>query len=66
MCIRDRPETLTGQTSGAAWTTATYNTINNVNSEFDSNAVLETQADAIIDFTQGNPFGEFGDKGSSI
>ena len=60
------PETLTGQTSGAAWTTATYNTLNNVNSEFDSNATFETQADAIIDFTQGNPFGEFGDKGSSI
>ena len=60
------PETLTGQTSGAAWTTATYNTLNNVNSEFDSNATFETQADAIIEFTQGNPFGEFGDKGSSI
>ena len=60
------PETLTGQTSGAAWTTATYNTLNNVNSEFDINATVETQADAIIDFTQGNPFGEFGDKGSSI
>ena len=60
------PETLTGQTSGAAWTTATYNTINNVNSEFDINATVETQADAVVDFTQGNPFGEFGNKGSSI
>lgn len=60
------PETLTGQTSGAAWTTATYNTINNVNSEFDINATVETQADSIVDFTQGNPFGEFGNKGSSI
>ena len=60
------PEPLTGQSSGAAWTTATYNTLNNVNSEFDANATFETQADGILDFTQGNPFGEFGNKGSSI
>ena len=72
MCIRDRlqiynrtgiftiPETCTGQTSGAAWTTASYNTLNNTNSEFDQNDFFETQADGILDFSQGNPFGEFG------
>ena len=60
------PETLTGQTSGAAWTTATYNTLNNTNSEFDINASIETSADGILDFTQGNPFGEFGNSGGSI
>tara|TARA_B100000927_G_scaffold291413_1_gene293498 strand:- start:6983 stop:7849 length:867 start_codon:yes stop_codon:yes gene_type:complete len=54
------PETITGQTSGAAWTTASYNTLNNTNSEFDANADFETLGDAIIDFSQGNPFGEFG------
>ena len=54
------PETVTGQTSGAAWTTASYNTLNNTNSEFDQNQFFETQADGILDFTQGNPFGEFG------
>ena len=54
------PETVTGQTSGAAWTTASYNTLNNTNSEFDANADFETLGDAIIDFTQGNPFGEIG------
>ena len=54
------PETITGQTSGAAWTTASYNTLNNVSSEYDSNSYFETAADGIIDFTEGNPFGEFG------
>ena len=54
------PETITGQTSGAAWTTASYNTLNNVSSEYDSNSYFETTADGIIDFTEGNPFGEFG------
>ena len=60
------PETLTGNTSSAAWTSATYNTLNNKNDESQSNWAVETQADAIVDFTEGNPFGEFGNKGSSI
>ena len=54
------PATISGQTSGAAWTTASYNTLNNVSSEYDSNSYFETAADGIIDFTEGNPFGEFG------
>ena len=60
------PETLTGNTSSAAWTSATYNTLNNNNDESQSNWAVETQADAIVDFTETNPFGEFGNKGSSI
>ena len=60
------PETLTGNTSSAAWTSATYNTLNNTNDESQANWAVETQADNIIDFTEGNPFGEFGNKGSSI
>ena len=54
------PETVTGQTSGAAHTTASYNTLNNTNSEFDENSFFETQDDSIVDFSQGNPFGEIG------
>ena len=53
------PETVTGQTSGAAWTSASYNTLNNVNSEVDQNFDFETQDDDILDFTEGNPFGTF-------
>lgn len=60
------PETLTGNTSGAAWTSATYNTLNNMNSETDQNFTLETQADAIIDFSEGNPFGDFGNSGGTL
>ena len=60
------PETLTGNTSGAAWTSATYNTLNNMNSDTDQNFTLETQADAIIDFTEGNPFGDYGNSGGTL
>ena len=60
------PETLTGNTSSAAWTSGTYNTLNNKNDDSQANWAIETQADAIVDFTEGNPFGEFGNKGRSI
>ena len=45
---------------------ANLNTINNQNDNSEANWVVETQADAIVDFTETNPFGEFGNKGSSI
>ena len=56
------PETVTGQTSGAAWTSASYNTLNNVNTadSIDTNFGFETAEDDIIDFTEGNPFGSIG------
>ena len=56
------PETVTGQTSSAAWTTASYNTLNNVNTNdtIDQNFSFETADDDIIDFTEGNPFGSIG------
>ena len=60
------PETVTGQTSGAAWTSASYNTLNNTSSAFDQNSAFESNADGILDFSEGNPFGEFGNKGSSL
>lgn len=60
------PENITGNTSLASWTTANYNTINNVNDDTDQNWDIETQADAILDFTEGNPFGDFGNSGGTI
>ena len=54
------PETITGGTSSASWTTATYNTIQNTNSEFDQNNDFETADNYIIDFTETNPFGTVG------
>jgi len=56
------PETVTGQTSGAAWTSASYNTLNNVNTadSIDQNYDFETLDNDIIDFSESNPFGTFG------
>lgn len=59
-------ETVTGNDSSAVWNTFSYNTINNVNDEYDNNYTIETQADTIIDFTQGNPFGEYGNTGGIL
>ena len=62
------PETITGNSSSASWTSANYNTLNNVNTSdtIDTNWTIETQADGIIDFTEGNPFGEFGNSGGTL
>lgn len=60
------PENITGNTSLASWTTGNYNTINNVNDDTDQNWDIETQADDILDFTEGNPFGDFGNSGGTI
>lgn len=62
------PETITGDVSSASWTTANYNTLNNVNTDdtVDNNWTIETQADDILDFTEVNPFGEFGNSGGTL
>ena len=54
--------TVTGQTSGAAWTSASYNTLNNVNTAntIDQNYDFETLDNDIIDFSETNPFGSVG------
>ena len=56
------PETVTGQSSGAAWTSASYNTLNNVNTadSIDQNYDFETLDNDIIDFSETNPFGTVG------
>ncbi len=62
------PETITGDVSSASWTSPNYNTINNVNTSdtIDTNQIIETQADGILDFTEVNPFGEFGNSGGTL
>jgi hypothetical protein len=62
------PETITGDVSSASWQTANYNTLNNVNTSdvVDSNYTIETKADGILDFTEVNPFGEFGNSGGTL
>ena len=58
-------ETVTGLTSNAKWSPESYNTINNTNSAWDQNDYIETEADDIIDWTETNPFGDFGNQGDS-
>ena len=52
-------EYLKGETSGALWSPESYNTLNNTNSTYDQNSTFETLDDDIIDWTEGNPFGQF-------
>ena len=57
-----------GEDSGASWIADTFSTMdidvkNNKNSE---NKYFEDQADLIIDFSEGNPFGEYGDMGDEF
>ena len=59
-------EVITGLTSGAKWSPETFDTLNNVNSSYDQNREIENDADNIVDWTEGNPFGEFGNFTGSI
>ena len=59
-------EVITGLTSGAKWSPETFDTLNNVNSNYDQNRQIENDADNIVDWTEGNPFGEFGNFTGSI
>ena len=59
-------EVITGLTSGAMWSPETFDTLNNVNSSYDQNREIEDDADNIVDWSEGNPFGEFGNFTGSI
>ena len=59
-------EVITGLTSGAKWSPETFDTLNNVSSNYDQNRQIEDAADDIIDWTEGNPFGEAGNFTGSI
>ena len=53
---------LVGQESAASWTVDTFSTIDFQIDNYDNalNLVYEQEADDILDFTEGNPFGEYG------
>ena len=59
-------EVITGLTSGAKWSPETFDTLNNTSSTYDQNRVIEDSADEIIDWTEGNPFGEYGNQTGSF
>ena len=59
-------EVITGLTSGARWSPETFDTLNNVSSNYDQNRAIENDADNIVDWSETNPFGEFGNFTGSI
>jgi len=59
-------EALTGDSSSAVWVVSTFDTLQDTNSEYDDNRAIEDAADNIIDWSEGNPFGEFGNFTGSI
>ena len=60
-------EVITGQTSGAKWSPESFDTLNNTSSTYYAqNREIEDSADEIIDWTEGNPFGEYGNSTGSI
>ena len=59
-------EVIKGQTSGALWSPESFDTLNNSNSNYDQNRAIEDDADNIVDWSEGNPFGEFGNFTGSI
>ena len=59
-------EALTGDSSSAVWVVSTFDTLQDTNSEYDDNREIEDAADNIIDWSEGNPFGEFGNFTGSI
>jgi hypothetical protein len=59
-------EAVTGDDSGAVWVVGTFDTLNNTNSEYDQNREIEDFADNIVDWSERNPFGEFGNNTGSI
>lgn len=57
-----------GEDSGASWVVDNFSTIDIdlENNDFAQNKYFEDSGDEIIDFSEGNPFGEFGDIGGSF
>ena len=55
-------DSVKGLTSNAVWSPYSYNTLNNTNTadSIDQNYSFEEEDDDIIDFTEGNPFGNIG------
>ena len=59
-------ESLTGNDSSAVWVVSTFDTLQNTNSEYDQNRAIENEADNVVDWSETNPFGEFGNFTGSI
>jgi hypothetical protein len=56
-------DTLFGSESGAEWTTGKFSSIKNENDPLSQNEYFENLGDQLIDWSESNPFGEYGNLG---
>ena len=59
-------EMLVGSESGADWVVESFRTQEDPNTDYDQNKYIQDEADDILDFTEKNPFGEYGNFGDSF
>jgi hypothetical protein len=53
-------ETLVSSINGADWEIESFRTQEDPNSEYDQNKYIQDESDDILDFSEKNPFGEYG------
>ena len=58
----EQGEVIQGLTSGAKWTVGSYKTID-FSDQYAENLTIEEAADEILDFSESNPFGDYGNLG---
>ena len=59
-------EMLVGEESYAEWEVQSFRTQEDPNTDYDQNKYIQDEADDILDFTEKNPFGEYGNFGDSF
>ena len=59
-------EMLVGEESDAEWEVQSFRTQEDPNTDYDQNKYIQDEADYILDFTEKNPFGEYGNFGDSF
>ena len=53
-------ENLVGEDSDASWEVESFSTLEDPNNNYEENKYIEDTADNLLDFSEGNPFGEYG------
>jgi hypothetical protein len=53
-------EKLIGSNSEAEWRIESFNTLEDPNSDYDQNKYIQDESDDILDFSEKNPFGDYG------
>lgn len=59
-------EALVGANSNASWIISSFSTIEDANSKYDDNKYIEDKGNQILDFSEINPFGEYGNIGDDF